>query len=144
MLDEFQRTFNLESVREFWQGITLGDAPELELTAGTVISLTSTSRVTPVSILYYGVGKAVAGKLPGHLGNVLLSPGEVPEFLGQLENVISGENRDAIVRRGAQLYRLDHYPCESEVAQILDAWPTALRTAVERDCGLLSVGLRAP
>lgn len=113
------------------------------LTDDNVIDLVSTQRVTPVSIFYFALGKTAAAELPGRLGNILLSAAEVPASLGQLERALQGD-KDTRVTRGAELYQLDHFSCEGEVAQILESWPAAFRAAIERGAGLLSFAVQAP
>ena len=143
-LNDFQAAFNLRPVRDFWDTLMLGEQRKLELTEENVIDLVSTLGITPVSVLYYAIGKAAVGKIPGYFGNVLLTAAEVPGMREQLQRAMAEEPRDVQVKRGAQLLRAGRTRCESEVAQILEAWPAVLQSVEDRGAGLLSVGIQAP
>ena len=144
VLIHFHRAFNLQAVDEFSRAVLFTRGVDLELRDEIMLEWISTPGITPVSILYYALGAESAALLPGMLGNVLLGPDDVPAALERVERALEQGNLDAQARRGAQLYRLDHYPCESEVVQIIEAWPLAMRASLERGSGLLSVGVQAP
>lgn len=143
-LANWQQQFLIKPLNEFWLKHIGNRSPTLEIDDENVIALVSTSRVSAVAIFHYALGASASATLPGTLGNALLKKSEVANALKCLQTLCGFESKTTQVARGVRLCELDHYPCEDEVAEILDAWQDALHKALERNSGVLSIAVPVP
>ena len=73
-------------------------------------------RDAPVAMLWHALGQQTAGRLPGLLGNLLVSQGDVAAVGDAIEDVFRSVDVRAAVERGYQL-------CAEEV----DRWRSSAR-----------------
>ncbi|HKE94120.1 MAG TPA: hypothetical protein VKB34_07425 [Povalibacter sp.] len=121
----------------------VGDQITRVIDHGNALRFISTPRVSPAAILFRALGPVDSESLPGELCNVLLSVDEVAAAERAVQAVLERHQRAQLVARGAEVLRLDHYPCDAGVEEVLDAWPAALAEARRRKVAMLSLAMRA-
>ena len=111
------------------------------LSADDCIENVMISRTLPTALLLVGIGSNRFSKLPGYLGNMLISPDEVKQVILSVSQTLSVDFEAYFER--ARLV-LDYGTSSGErekqdVLEVLHALPKALKIIESEDVGLLAV-----
>lgn len=134
--DTFSRAFNHEGYHNLGASILQNeDVFDGFLNESTVHKFIVTSRITPVSVLWYALGPEGTKKLPGRMGNGCFHPYEVKSMLEKVKKEFARTGAELKLSR-AMKYAGSEVP-EGTVAEILNMLPDGLEKALERKQGIM-------
>ena len=140
-VNSFISAFNLPAFREFGFRFLKPNGEFLDFVAEhRCFRFVSVQRCTPVSVVWQVLGPDRALLLPGHMGNLLLRPAEVPAALESVEKAYRGTTSRELFER-AMRYCGASVMIEKTLEEAITFLPDGLRQARDTGKGFLSFGL---
>lgn len=136
--NRFSDAFNLKGYHDLGATILRNeDMFDGFIDESTVHKFIITSRVTPVSVLWYALGPERTKKLPGRMGNGCFHPYEVKSMLEKVQKEFACAGAEYMHFR-AMKYVGKEVP-EETVAEILSMLPHGLEQALEKKQGIMAI-----
>jgi len=141
--DRFSQAFHLAGYRDLGVSMLQNEEPfDGFLNESTVHKFIITSRVTPVSVLWYALGPEGVDQLPGRMGNSCLHPYEVKRALEKVQKEFARAGAETM-RARAMKYAGKEVP-EETVNEILNMLPDGLTRALEKKQGIIFLSTTQP
>jgi hypothetical protein len=100
----------------------------------------SIGRISPVAVLWHALGQDAAGRLPGMLGNLLVSHGDLASVADAVDDIHRRVKVRAAVARGYQLCA-EEVPSSEVVRETVTFLPEGLAAARKCGMGFVSMAL---
>ncbi|WP_370370815.1 hypothetical protein [Catenulispora sp. GP43] len=97
------------------------------------------SKGAPAAAAYYALGAAEAARLPGGFGEFLIAADEVAAILPDLERLLAGAEREALVERVRLWLDYGGNGSAAEPSEILDGLLRVFRRASDQGLGVAAV-----
>jgi hypothetical protein len=137
--NDFIRAYNLSGFDEFAFRFVGGEGDCVRfLDDGHLFRFVTTRQVTPMSVVWQVLGPERALMLPGRMGNLLLSPADVPECHDQVSEAYAGLTIDVLFERALR-YCAPSVFNEESLREAITFLPDGLRQARDAGKGFLSL-----
>jgi hypothetical protein len=133
MYNEFIRSFNLPGYIEFGKELVATGF----LSQETCFRFIITDRCSPVAALWHMIGYDRAMSIPGEMGNLFLSAGQVENALAMANHSINGLNLEETLERGKRF--AGHSNDIESVSGIITHLSEGLSSALKIEKGFLAV-----
>ena len=138
--DQFSQAFRIPEYTDFGRKVLSGKFSDVSIKfdEDTVCNFLICRHCTPASIFFWGLGSYSASKLPGSMGNMLLSFEEIKNLFSQMS---SYKFEDLAIKKMMSYYRLageDNFETVQKVSQFLIK---SLDKAIRNEKGVLIVGM---
>ncbi len=144
-LQKYFRLFNHKTFESLFYKYMNFCAPKSKCGDFEVAEVVVTHRDTAPAVLFQAIGKDAYKEFPGYFGSFYIKKESLGEELERYINLISKQDYNSLLQRGAEFYNA---PCNNEedlrvVEEVVNAFPRAIKYAIDRRCGLLGLVVTA-
>ena len=134
----FISAFIVRSFQKFGEKLLSGEAISgWEINDNNCFDLISVNRCTAVAALFYALKPQLADRIPGFMGNMFIRQNEIRQTLNLVKEIFAATDYQILNSRASCLIM-----GTDDASHILNALPQALTSANEKDCSLLTLGIR--